>query len=145
MDRREALRRIAKYPRGLVRVDNARQVAEALGVHLETLLIIEPDLVRRPATRWARLPGRRGDARTIELVQLSDLGATICRYMGLYADRDHALASPHGTPGKQADYVGWRAAIRIAREWWGPDGVFELHQDVPAIPDVLWREPVYKV
>lgn len=135
MSRPEAIRFIAKYPRALISVGMAREVSSALGVPFDLLLYITKNLVR---------PMHAGAVYLVnaprELVQVSDLGATVCRYMGLYADGDHALQSPHGTPGKQADYVGQRAAIRLARHWWGEPGVRDLRQDVPNLPKVLLRE-----
>lgn len=142
MTRPEAIRFIATYPRAIISVSLAREISNALGIVFDMLLYIAPDLVRSLHGRvgWTvYLTGAPSD-----LVQVSDLGATVCRYMGLYADGDHALQSPHGTPGKQADYVGQRAAIRLARHWWGEPGVRDLRQDCPRLPKVLLRERPYK-
>lgn len=133
--RPEAVRLLALYPRALISVAKAREVCEALGVRLDMLLYIAPDLIRSIHRGAVYVKGAPS-----ELVQVSDLGAAVCRYMGLYADGDHALQSPHGTPGKQADYVGQRAAIRLARQWWGEPGVRDLHSDVPQLQRALLRE-----
>lgn len=140
LSRREAVVLLAKHPRSLMSVDGAREMALAFGHTLDGLLIIAPDLVRAyhgPALLTADAPR--------DLVQVSDLGATVCMARGLYANASHAMQSPHGTLGKQADYVGRRAAIRLARAFWGEPGVRDLLQDVPEIPKVLRDERVYRI
>lgn len=138
MSRLEAAAFIAQFAQALIAPWKAREVSKALGVEFDMLLFIAPNLVRRQFTGgWALRDGVGKD-----LVQVSDLGATICRYMNLYADGDHALASPHGTPGKQARYVGQRAAVRLARHFNGDAGVRDLAAAVK-IQDVLLRERPY--
>lgn len=139
MSRREGWTFIAKYARGLIAVWKAREVADALGVQFDMLLFIAPNLVRRNFDGGYAVGVHVGD----DMVQVSDLGATICRYMSLYADGDHAMQSPHASPGKQADYIGQRAAIRLARNLGGEGAVRELQQDIPWLKPVLLAERPY--
>lgn len=138
LDRAGSITFIADHPRMLIGVPLARKIASEIGVAFDMLLYVEPTLVRRP---------QHGDlvaAGITDVVQVSELGAALCRYMDLYASRDHSLQAPHGTLGKIADYVGQRAAIRLARATGGEAAVRDLYRDVPRIPKVLRQERVYK-
>lgn len=115
MERREALKFCARFPRGLIDTTLAGNLADALGSPLPFLEIVNPRLVRRVHTGMAVL--REGIGQP--LVNVAELAATVCWRMQLYAGYSHAMSSPHGTTGKMADYIGWRAAIRLAREFGG--------------------------
>ena len=145
MDRVEAIRFIATYPKGLIDVATARKISSACGVNFDVLSFYDTKtaLVRMPGEArkgWYFKESGLGTA----LVLTAHLGAMICRYMDLYADNDHALASPHATKGKEAEYIGQRAAVRLARAWYGEDGVDDLKATLK-IQQVLVDERVYKI
>ena len=142
MDRARAITFIAQHPRYLIGLPLAREICKGIGVHFDAVNLIEHALVRRAGAKVGDLVAvpRQG----FDVVQVSDLGAALCRYMGLYGDGDHAKQSPHGTLGKQADYIGQRAAIRLARETGGAPALRDLYQDVPEIPQLLRRERPFR-
>lgn len=140
LDRLGAIVWLADHSRNIIDARFAREIAVALGVPFERLLDFDKALVRKPVGDFARDEKRRhgwlvGSSHVNkDLVQVSDLAAAAAAYMGLYANIDHAKQAPHGTPGKLAQYIGQRAALRMARYFW-PDGSGErdLLQEVPGI------------
>lgn len=141
MDKRSAVLALAKGSRAIISVELAKQIADGCGVSFNMLLYIEPELVTTNGNMWLvkkEVAGR-------EAVQVSELAATICRYMGLYADKDHAHQSPNASAAKMAEYVGQRSSVRLARELLGEDGVRDLIKECPEIPEAIKIERVFKV
>lgn len=131
---------IAEHPRAIVDLVWAKDLATALGVPFDKLLELDPKMMHTPTSGAGRDEKRRHgwlifqqDKLKRDVVQISDFAAAACTYMGMYANIDHSHQSPHGTAGKQANYVALRACLRMARYFWPDTGERDLLQEVPAV------------
>lgn len=148
MNKQEAIDRLCREAVYLVAPLYADSVARAFDATLDSL-----GVPIRPVTELsAKLlpPGAEGSVRVKhahhddKAVWMHELAARLGVHFGLYANMDHAMQSPHHKVASECRYIGHRAAIRLARFFWGEQGVTDLHERNPYIDPKLFAERVYR-
>lgn len=77
-------------------------------------------------------------------VMTHELAARLAIYFGLYANMDHAMASPHHNVQSECRYIAHRACIRLARFFDGEEGVKAFRERCDWVEPALFAEPVFR-